>query len=250
MTDNTLISLEHVAAGYGDNKIFHDVSLTVREHDFIGVVGPNGGGKTTLMRVILGLMKPMSGRVSYYRGGRQVKNLLLGYLPQYTAVDRQFPISVGQVVLSGLNNRKSLLKRCSGEHRDMAHEMLSRLGMDDAFDRHIGTLSGGQLQRVLLARALVSHPEVVILDEPNTYIDKKFQKQMYEILHDINRDCAVVMVSHNLGEVVRHVKSVALVSRGVKYKPVAGLSGTDIEDCFGCPAETFAHKALVDICMR
>lgn len=250
MTDDIIVSIEHVSAGYGARTVFQDVSLAVRERDFMGVVGPNGGGKTTLIRMLLGLMKPSSGRIRYFRNGRQVKSLVMGYLPQYNAVDKKFPISVGEVVLSGLNNRKSLASRYSEEHREQARQVLTKLGMEDAVERHIGTLSGGQLQRVLLARAIVSRPEIVILDEPNTYIDRRFQEQMYGMLHSINRDCAIVLVSHDLGAVVGNVRNIALVRHAVRSMPVGELSGKDIEGCFGCSPEIFMNGNLADICAR
>ena len=179
---NPIIKIEHLAAGYEGKEVLHDVNLTIYQDDYLGIIGPNGGGKTTLMRLILGLMNPTEGNISYYKDGKPVKEITMGYLPQYNDLDKQFPISVYEVVLSGLNKSKSLFARFSKEHHQLVADTLDRMQLSDLKDRHIGALSGGQLQRVLLARAIVSKPDVVILDEPNTYIDRRFQKQMYEML--------------------------------------------------------------------
>ena len=191
-----IIKLENVFAGYEDKVVLQDVSLEVLHHDFLGVIGPNGGGKTTLMRIILGMMKPFSGKVSYYRDGVEVPELTIGYLPQYNDIDRKFPI---------------------------------------------GALSGGQLQRVLLARAIVSRPEVVVLDEPNTYIDKRFQEQMYQMLDVINRDCAIIIVSHDVGTILQNVKAVACVNRTLHYHDTPQISNDELSEHFGCPIDLLGH---------
>jgi len=202
----SIIKIEHVFAGYEEKVALQDVSLEVFDHDFLGVIGPNGGGKTTLMRVILGMMKPFSGKVSYFRNGVQVPELTIGYLPQYNDIDRQFPIAVEEVVLSGLSRQKKLFAPFDASHKQQVAQTLEKLGMEDFTKRPIGSLSGGQLQRVLLARAIVSRPEVVVLDEPNTYIDKRFQEQMYQMLDVINHDCAIIIVSHDVGTILQNVK--------------------------------------------
>ena len=157
-----------------------------QEHDFLGIIGPNGGGKTTLIRLILGLKKPMKGQLSFYKEGKPVKHLTMGYLPQYNAIDPDFPISVEEVVLSGLSNQKKLFHPFTAKHHLMVSETLEKMQLYELRNRAIGTLSGGQLQRVLLARAIVSHPTVLVLDEPNTYIDRHFQTQIYEMLHPVS----------------------------------------------------------------
>ena len=148
--------IEHLAAGYEGKEVLHDVNLTIYQDDYLGIIGPNGGGKTTLMRLILGLMNPTEGNISYYKDGKPVKEITMGYLPQYNDLDKQFPISVYEVVLSGLNKSKSLFARFSKEHHQLVADTLDRMQLSDLKDRHIGALSGGQLQRVLLARAIVS----------------------------------------------------------------------------------------------
>ncbi len=236
-----IITLEHVFAGYEEKVALQNVSLEVFDHDFLGVIGPNGGGKTTLMRVILGMLKPFSGKVSYFREGRQVPEITIGYLPQYNDIDRQFPISVEEVVLSGLSREKKLFASFKDAHRQQVVQTLEKLGMNDFAQRPIGSLSGGQLQRVLLARAIVSRPEVVVLDEPNTYIDKRFQEQMYQMLDVINRDCAIIIVSHDVGTILQNVKAVACVNRTLHYHDTPEISTDELSEHFGCPIELLGH---------
>ena len=227
-----IIELNHISATYGAVMALEDVSLKVYDHDYLGIIGPNGGGKTTLMRVILGLMKPQTGEIIYRREGKVVNVLSMGYLPQYNKIDRKFPISVYEVVLSGLSRQKRFLHPYTKEQHQQVRHAIERLELEGLEKRHIGQLSGGQLQRVLLARAIVSNPEVVVLDEPNTYIDKRFQEQMYEMLHRINDDCAVIVVSHDIAEIIENVKHVACVNRTLHYHEHTDIPITKIEQHF------------------
>ena len=171
-----IIEIKNLNAGYDGRTVLRDVNLTVYDRDFLGIIGPNGGGKTTLIKCILGLLKPLSGEISF-TSSRTAGNLQLtmGYLPQYNSIDRKFPITVGEVILSGLSSKKSLISRFTKEHKEKAHQVIVRMGLEGLEERAIGALSGGQLQRALLGRAIISDPEVVILDEPSTYIDKRFE---------------------------------------------------------------------------
>lgn len=192
-----IIRLDKVTAGYEGRPQISGVSLSVNERDFIGITGPNGGGKTTLLRVILGLLRPMEGTVEYFRDGQKTSQLRMGYLPQYNAIDRDFPISVYDTVLSGLCGTKPLWGRFNSKHHDMVANALRFTDTDSLAQRPIKALSGGQLQRVLLARAIVARPEVLVLDEPDTYIDRQFKERMHSLLAEIHRECAIIMVSHD-----------------------------------------------------
>lgn len=236
-----IIRLENIAAAYDNKTVLTDVDLTVFDHDFLGVIGPNGGGKTTLVQIILGLKKPSRGRIAFYRNGQSTEQLTIGYLPQYSEIDRRFPISVEEVVLSGLSSQKKLFSPFTATHRRQVSDTLDRMQLADLRQRAIGTLSGGQLQRVLLARAIVSRPEVLILDEPNTYIDRRFQEQMYQMLNDINRDCAIIIVSHDVGSILQNVKAIACVNRTLHYHPDTELPMEELEKHFGCPIDLIGH---------
>lgn len=244
MIRKPIIQIEGVTASYGKKVALSDVSLTVYDHDFLGIIGPNGGGKTTLVKVMLGLMRPDAGRVTYCRQGSPVKEIAMGYLPQYSNIDRKFPISVYDVVLSGLSRQKPFLRGYTDAQHACVRETLRRLEIDDLSPRSIGALSGGQLQRVLLARAIVSKPEVVVLDEPNTYIDQRFQEQMYKMLGMINADCAVVIVSHDIGSVMQNVRDVACVNKTLHYHSASEVTASELERYFGCPLELVAHGNL------
>lgn len=224
-----IIQIEHVSAEYDGKQVLKDINLTVYQDDYLGIIGPNGGGKTTLMRLILGLKKPAEGSIHFCGEG---KDISMGYLPQYNDLDKQFPISVYEVVLSGLSKSKSLFARYTKEHHQQVEETLERMQISDLKDRHIGALSGGQLQRVLLARAIVSKPDVVILDEPNTYIDRRFQKQMYEMLEQINKECAIIIVSHDIAEVLNNVKHVACVNHNLHYHDTTDMPKEKLEEHF------------------
>lgn len=236
-----IIKINNLSAGYNGKTIIKDVCLTIYENDFLGIIGPNGGGKTTLLRSLLGLIKPYKGSITFYRKGTPCHDITLGYLPQYNKIDKDFPISVYNVVMSGLSKNKSLFGSYSKAHHQQTEQTLSELGIADLANKHIGALSGGQLQRVLLARAVVSKPDVLVLDEPNTYIDRLFQDQMYEMLSNINKHCAIVMTNHDIGTVLQNVKNIACMNGSLHYHSSSEISEEWIEKHFGCPIEMIAH---------
>ena len=241
---NPIIEIKNLSAAYDGKRVLHDVNLTVYERDFLGIIGPNGGGKTTLIKCILGLMKPAGGEILFRSARTGANEISMGYLPQYTRIDRKFPISVEEVVLSGLNCKKSLFQRFTSEQREKARRVMTRMGLDGLERRPIGELSGGQLQRALLGRAVVSDPEVVILDEPSTYIDKRFEARLYQLLEEINRECAVILVSHDIGTILQQVKSVACVNETLDYHPDTGITEEWLERNFNCPIELLGHGML------
>ena len=256
-----LIEIKNLSAGYDNRTVLRNVNLTVYDRDFLGIIGPNGGGKTTLIKCILGLLKPTTGEILYsdkrfvasdkQRGTAQRPALTtnrsvlkMGYLPQYNSIDRKFPITVEEVILSGLSSQKSLISRFTATHREKARQVIARMGLEGLEKRAIGALSGGQLQRALLGRAIISDPALVVLDEPSTYIDKRFEARLYELLAEINHDCAIVLVSHDIGTVLQQVKSIACVNETLDYHPDTGVSEEWLERNFNCPIELLGHGAL------
>ena len=227
-----LIRLEHISAAYDRKTVLEDINLTVGERDFVGIIGPNGGGKTTLVKLMLGLLKPTGGAIRFYQEGKEVPEISMGYLPQYTTIDKKFPISVYEVVLSGLNKQKPLFRPFTKAHHEKTRTIIARMGLEGLEQRPIGQLSGGQLQRALLGRALVSTPQVLILDEPNTYIDKRFEKRLYELLEDINREHTIMLVSHDIGTVLHHAKTIACVNHTLDYLPRTEVTDEWIETFF------------------
>lgn len=242
MKAEPIIQIKDIQVEYEGKQVLRDVSLTVYAKDFLGIIGPNGGGKTTLVKTILGLKKPSAGSITFFQDGHPVPAIRMGYLPQYNRIDKNFPISVYEVILSGL--KKSLWRPYSKSQHEAVREMLHRMGLDNLGDRPIGSLSGGQLQRTLLGRAIVSHPDVVILDEPNTYIDKRFETQLYHLLEEINHDSAIILVSHDLGSVLQNVRTIACVNETLDYHPDTELPEGWIEDKFNCPIDLIGHGNL------
>lgn len=242
--NNPILTLQHITAGYEQKTVLRDVNLTVYDHDFLGVIGPNGGGKTTLIKVILGLLHPLSGERHFFHDGKEVDSLKMGYLPQYNQIDKKFPISVEEVILSGLSGEKSLLKRYTSEQHQKVKTIVSQMGLEGLERRAIGQLSGGQMQRALLGRAIISEPDVVILDEPNTYIDKRFEAKLYELLEEINRHCAIILVSHDIGTILQTVKTIACVNETLDYHPDTEVPVEWIDKHFGCPIDLLGHGDL------
>lgn len=242
--NNSIIQLTALTAGYDGKTVLSDVNLAVYERDFLGVIGPNGGGKTTLIKCILGLHRPESGQIRFYKEGREVSEINMGYLPQYNSIDRKFPISVYEVVLSGLSKQKSLFTRYTDGQHEQVRRIIVRMGLEGMERRAIGSLSGGQLQRALLGRALVSNPEVVILDEPNTYIDKRYEAKLYSLLEEINKERAIILVSHDIGTVLQNVKTIACVNETLDYHPDTEVPAEWLEEHFGCPIELLGHGDL------
>lgn len=198
LLENKIIAIENVWLSYTDKNILEDINLDIYQGDFLLITGPNGGGKTSLLRTILRLQSPTKGQITFFRQGEPVSSLDMGYLPQKNSIDSRFPITVEEVVASGLmgNTQKGNTKFDSKKEID---EMLDLMGITALRNKPIGVLSGGQLQRSLFGRALISKPEMLILDEPASYIDRQFGNRMFEILRDLsNNGTTIMMVSHEI----------------------------------------------------
>ncbi len=207
-----IVRLDGVDLGYGSRAVLKDVHLDVGEADFLGIVGPNGAGKTTLLRTILGLLHPVRGRVDY-RGGRAA--IRFGYVPQRETVDAVFPISALEMVLLNRAAIKGALRPIGKADRGKAMESLEHVGIAHLADKRFRDLSGGQMQRVLIARALAAEPRVLLLDEPTNGMDLESEHSLMELvrsLHDSD-GLTVIMVSHLLNVVVNYVKQIVLVDR-------------------------------------
>lgn len=238
-----IVELKDVSAGYGDELILKNVNFVIRENDFIGVIGPNGGGKTTLVKVILGLLRPLSGDLILHRNDKDPERKVIGYLPQVIKTDQKFPISVLDVVLSGLADARRLFRRFSKAEIAHARELLNGMGILDLAKKNIGDLSGGQMQRVFLCRAIVANPMLLILDEPNTYVDNQFESDLYETLKELNKRMAILMVSHDVGTITYYVKTIACVNRNLHYHESNSISQEQLL-AYNCPIQIIAHGAI------
>jgi len=236
-----LIEIQHITVAYGARTILRDISLTLWQNDFLGVIGPNGGGKTTLLKAILGLLKPSEGNISFFEDDKPVSALKIGYLPQINQLDKYFPISVSEVVASGLMGEKKGWRNYSNKQQSRINETIDLMGMSEKAKRPIGELSGGELQRVLLGRAIVSHPNVLILDEPNTYVDKFFESRLFILLEELNKDMAIILVSHDIGTIVPLVKNIACVNETLHYHTGNMLTEEWLEQVYHCPIELVGH---------
>lgn len=195
--DSAIIRLTDVTFRRDGREILDNVALTVNRGDFLAVTGPNGGGKTTLLRLILKLIRPDSGSVEYFDAdGNNVSQLHIGYLPQKNMIDSHFPVTVHQVIAMGLMGHAA--SRSADDSETAIRQMTDAVGLAEHANASIGTLSGGQLQRALLGRALISKPELLILDEPLSYLDKTFERRIYEILEEASRHTTIVLVSHEM----------------------------------------------------
>lgn len=194
MTAGSILHIDDVCLSYGERHVLCHIHRTIQADDFIVLTGPNGGGKTTLLRLIAGLLPPTCGKIIRKEGG------VIGYLPQYRHIDRQFPTTVRLIVRSGLSCRKKLFQRFTAEQEAETDRTLALFGLKALADRPISDLSGGQWQRTLLARAFVSHPDLLLLDEPETHLDLSARRELYSLLMKLRGKCAVVVVSHDPAE--------------------------------------------------
>jgi len=233
-----LFKIDSLNAGYENKIVLNDVNLSVESDDFIGIIGPNGGGKTTLLRIILGLLKPLSGKVDFSPGHLQ-KNQV-GYLPQVAQGDTLFPVTVEDVVLSGLMLNKRAFGRMDIEDRKRAASVMEELGLKELKQQALNELSGGQLQRVYLARAVAGSPRLLLLDEPATFVDSSFEADFYEKLRLLNNRMAIMMVSHDVGTISTWVKSFACINGGLNYHPHSKITQEDL-NMYGCPIQLVTH---------
>ncbi len=238
-----VISVEGVWAGYGDEAVLEDVNMEVHARDFVGLVGPNGGGKTTLLKVLLGLLTPEKGRVRIM--GEDVKHgrRFLGYVPQMRSFDTDFPIRVSDVVGMGRLTRRGMFRRYTAEDNDAVEKALVDVDAWSLRNRPIGQLSGGQQQRVYIARALASDPTILLLDEPTTNVDPRVSNTIYELLARLNQRISIILVSHDLTAVSTYVKSIGCVSHHLFYHRDKELREAEIQDAYGCPVDLIAHGA-------
>jgi zinc transport system ATP-binding protein len=233
-----LIEISSLSAGYDSKVVLSEVSFSVIQNDFIGVIGPNGGGKTTLLKIILGLLKPISGTIIFNEV--ILKRNRIGYLPQMSAGDNSFPVTVTDVVLSGLMINKSAVAIITANDRKKAENVISDLGLRDIKKATLNELSGGQLQRVFLGRAIIGSPALLLLDEPDNFVDSSFETDFYQKLHELNERMAILMVSHDVGTISSHVKSFACVNRKLHYHPSPEITDEQLSS-YDCPIQLVSH---------
>ena len=233
-----VIELQNVWVNYGNVTVLEDVNLTVQDKDFLGIIGPNGGGKTTLLKIILGLLKPSSGRIHFNQELPDSESI--GYLPQISTGDVNFPVNVTDIVLSGLMIRKRIISRMSAVDREKAERVIGELGLSGFEKSTLNELSGGQIQRVLLGRAIIGDPRLLLLDEPGNFVDMSFERDFYDKLKELNKRMAILMVSHDIGIISSHVRSFACINKKLHYHPSSEITSEQLL-AYGCPIQLITH---------
>ena len=235
------LEVKNLTLVHRGQKILDDVTLELPEGAFLGLIGPNGAGKTVLLKVLLGLLQPTTGSVKLL--GRSVSEARgeVSYVPQHAPFDPDFPISVLSVVLMGCLNRRKLFRGYIREDVSLAMRALERVQMQDLAERSIGALSGGQLQRVLIARALVSSPRILFLDEPTASLDTPAGQGIYDLLKSLVPDLTVVLVSHDIGVISQYVTCVACLNRKLHFHPEGSIPAESLAEIYGCPVDLIAH---------
>lgn len=234
----SLFEMNSVSVSYGAGYVLRDINFAVSESDFIGVIGPNGGGKTTLLKVILGQLKPVSGTISF--SSSLAEGRRIGYLPQISTGDNNYPVTVTDVILSGMMISKRIMSRMSSSDKLKASRVIDELGLSAFARSSLSELSGGQLQRVFLGRAIIGDPKLLLLDEPGNFVDSNFESDFYERLRLLNRRMAILMVSHDIGMISSHVKSYACVNMGLHYHPSSEITHEQLL-AYGCPIQLITH---------
>lgn len=237
---NAAVFMEDVSFQYDTGVVLSDVSLSIYPEDAICVVGPNGGGKTTLVKLILGLLKPDRGTIQIYGEKSENGKKRIGYVPQYAEYDRDFPISVKEVVCMGrLGN--SLLGWYTKEDWNAVTQALDEVGLAHAADTPFPDLSGGQRQRALIARALATGGDILILDEPTANIDRESEQKLFELLKELNERLTIMMVTHDVGFASTFFNRIACVNRNVIIHPTSELTGELIKDMYGGDLRMIRH---------
>jgi zinc transport system ATP-binding protein len=232
---NPLVEIKNMDLAYQKKLVLSNVSLSVFENDFIGIIGPNGGGKTSLLKALLGLLKPQKGSIKYFFDKREI-----GYLPQGSKVDESFPITVKEVVASGLEHGLKFSKTTPRNRKQKVEKALEAVGIKTLHSRPVGELSGGELQRTMLARAIISSPRLLILDEPDTHVDNLFELELYALLKELNKSITILLVSHDIGIISPYIKTIACVNQDLHYHPTNEITEEQLK-VYNCPIEIIAH---------
>lgn len=239
MQYTSIITLRNVGVNYEQSIALEDVNLDIFEDDFIGIIGPNGGGKTSLVKAIMGVV-PHSGEIEFAPALRRKNHLKIGYMPQVSQFDTRFPISIEEVVLSGLQSEKGFFGRYTHADRQRATELLKQMGIDQIASRPIGEVSGGQLQRALLCRAIIAEPKLLILDEPTNFVDNNFEREFYALVKQLHERMAVMIVSHDVGTITSLVNAIICVNRHVHRHDSNILTEEQLRN-YDCPIQVVSH---------
>lgn len=237
------LEINGISLALGETEVLKDVDLRLSKGDFLGIVGPNGGGKTTILKIILGLQDPDRGEVKVFGKEPKKSRDRVSYVPQHTDFDSQFPINVWNVVLMGRVGKLGLKPFFSEEDKEIAKKALEKVEMGEYKERQISELSGGEQQRVLLARALTTRPDILLLDEPTASIDERIKTNIYKLLKKLNQkeNTTIILVSHDVGFLSSYVEKLACLNRELIYHGDSKLTHEMIEESYGCEIDVISH---------
>ena len=236
-----VIDINNVCFNYGEVSVLKDISLQIHEDEFIGIIGPNASGKSTLLKLVLGLLKPDTGTINISKQKCQHAKNHIGYVPQHVSFSRDFPVTVEEVVLMGHITSSSFFFKFNKEEIESARKAMQTLEIEDIAKRQIGSISGGQLQRVLIARALVCQPNILILDEPTSNVDMRVEEDIFSLLKNYSEHMTIIVVSHDIAFISGYVDRVACLNRTLVYHDTASISGKMIEDLYDAPVKMIHH---------
>lgn len=238
----TVVEMKNLTVNYGQTPAIEGVCLAVEENEYLGVIGPNGSGKTTFLKTILGLIKPDSGIVEIFGKSPSKNQIPIGYVPQFTSLDKLFPITMLEVVLTGsLPKRLRPFFNYREKDRNMALKYLKKVGIDHLANRQIAQLSGGEFQKMLIARALAVKPKLLLLDEPTASVDAVSREQIYRLLSELNKEMTIILVTHDLMAISSHVKRLACLNTQLVYHGEPELNEAIVNHLYGCPVDLLAH---------
>jgi len=236
------VRIRDLSVVFGQRPVLEDIGLEVAEGDYLGIIGPNGGGKSTLLKAILGLIEPASGTVAVFGEAPKKNKGVIGYVPQFADMDRHFPITLREVVLTGrLKQGMAPFFRFSREDKEIVGNLLEKVGLAELADRQIYQLSGGEFQKMLIARALAVHPRLLLLDEPTASVDAASRDQIFSLLAELNQSMTIILVTHDLLAVSSEVRSLACLNGRLVYHGEPELNERIVNSLYGCPVDLVAH---------
>lgn len=235
------VEMENLKVCYKDNCVLRNVNMKIEEGEFLGIIGPNGGGKTTLAKVMLGIKEASRGKVLVFGRPPKKAHGTVGYVPQFTTFEKDFPITVGEVVLTGLLGRARPFRKYGKKELSKAEGIMERAGIRHLKEMGVKTLSGGETQKMLIARALAMDPKMLILDEPTASIDTNSKDSIYDLLRELNNEMTIILITHDLGVISSYVESIACLNVELFYHGKAEINENIIEHTYGCPVDLLAH---------
>ena len=239
---NSAVHIENLSVYYGTTPAITNVNMEVEMGEFLAIMGPNGGGKSTLLKSILGFVPSATGNIKIF--GQDIKNnkTVVGYVPQFASMDRSFPITCLEVVLTGrLKKGLSPFHYYTKDDKAAAYEQLVRVGVDHLANRQVSAMSGGEFQKMLIARALTLSPRLLLLDEPTASVDVNYKNQIYNLLEELNKDITIIVVTHDLSYVSSKVRSLVCLNKNLIYHGEPEINEHTVKKLYGCPVDLIAH---------